>query len=194
MELICELRASLVWCFAHLKALRILLGSLIHSLLALDWGNTPIVWRGSLIRMSLETGRRDGPDSDHCRLLSVSTCWQACHQRGAIWTAPAKRRSGPPMQAPPAILHAVLARPAVAATVSRFTIQPSRDYWLMKREQATPRMDVAASEKGQPLAPLRPRHAGMDALVKHVHASEKFSFQTARTAIGAALSRVKPAR
>jgi len=44
------------------------------------------------------------------------------------------------------------------------------------------------------LAPLRPRDAGTDALVKHVHASQKFSFEAARAAIGAALKKAKTVR
>lgn len=43
------------------------------------------------------------------------------------------------------------------------------------------------------MAPRRQRNARMDALVKHVHASVKFSFEGAYAAIGAALSKVKAA-
>lgn len=63
----------------------------------------------------------------------------------------------------------------------------------MKRERDTPCTNVAVSQKVRPMAPLRQRNARMDALVKHVHASEKFSFEAASAAIGAALSKVKAA-
>lgn len=64
----------------------------------------------------------------------------------------------------------------------------------MKREQSTARLRLVASAGVQPLAPLRPRDAGTDALVKHVHASQKFSFEAARAAIGAALKKAKTVR
>jgi len=64
----------------------------------------------------------------------------------------------------------------------------------MKREGATPCTNVAASARGQSLAPLRQRNARMDALVKHVHANEKFSFEAACAAVRAALREVRAAR
>lgn len=97
------------------------------------------------------------------------------------------------MQTPPTIRYAALARPDVAAKVRGLSVELPIGLVLMKRKQATRQVNVAASARGQSLAPPRQRNARMDALVKHVHASEKFSFVAACAAIGAALSKVKAA-
>lgn len=64
----------------------------------------------------------------------------------------------------------------------------------MKRQKSPPHANLCTAAQVKRLAPLRPRDATMDAVVKHVHASEQFSFEAACAAIGAALSKVEPAR
>ncbi|WP_300661749.1 hypothetical protein [Hydrogenophaga sp.] len=63
----------------------------------------------------------------------------------------------------------------------------------MKSQTTFSRMALGTPMEGRQraVAPAMPRNAGMDALVKRVHSSEAFSFETAAANVERAMKRAK---